>query len=360
MSASSPSIRSSTGAVHLVPTVFDPDGGIDPLPRPSTPLVGREETVSIISSLLVQEQVRLLTLTGPGGMGKTRIALEVASTSAERFPDGIVFIALAPIADPSLVLPTIAQSVNILGSGNRPLRDRLVASFDGKQMLIVLDNFEQVLGAAEEIAFLATGTTTVTFLVTSRIPLHISDEREFAVPPLSLPHSLDSSPGELARTPAIKLFLQRARAVKADFELDDANAPAVARICQRLGGLPLAIELAAARIKLLPPAAMNGRLDLELLSGGPRDQPERLRTMRSAISWSYDLLQPSEQRLFRALSIFAGGCSLEAAEAIGGMVFADDSPSGIHTLSSLVNASLIWQEGDQDGEPRFLMLEPIR
>jgi non-specific serine/threonine protein kinase len=337
---------------------------LEPLPLPLTRLLGREREIASIIALLQHDDVRLLTLTGPGGVGKTRLALQVAAECDPWFPDGIGFVALAPIVDADLVIPTIAQTVGVHGPGTRPMAERLARALAGRRMLLVLDNVEQVTAAAPAVASLLTACPTVKLLATSRIPLHISGEQEYPVPPLGLPDGEEAA-GSIDANPAVALFVQRARAVKPSFALDDANAADVREICRRLGGLPLAIELAAARSKVLPPAALRTRLasSLDILTGGAADRPARHRTMRAAVSWSYDLLGPREQALFRRLSVFAGGFSFDAAESVALLTAeGDDAPelSLLEGISSLVDASLAWEEAGPDGEPRLVILETIR
>ena len=263
--------------------------------------------------------MRLLTLTGPGGTGKTRLGLQVAADLLEDFDSGVFFVPLAAIRDPALVASSIARTLDIQEKAGQLLLDSLQESLQDKQMLLVLDNFEQVVAAAPLVAELLAACPRLKCLVTSRVVLRLSGEHEFPVPPLELPDPRHlPAVDALSQYAAVALFIQRALAVKPDFRVDNANAPAVAEICVRLDGLPLAIELAAARIKLLPPQAMLARLGrrLELLRGGARDMPDRHQTLRHAIAWSYDLLEAGEQALFRRLAVFARGCTLEAAEAV--------------------------------------------
>ncbi len=312
--------------------------------------------------LLLREDVPLLTLTGPAGVGKTRLALSVAAAAADAFPDGFAFVPLAPIGKPNQVAPAIAQALGVREVGDVPLVDRLVAVMRDWHSLLVLDNFEHVVAAAPLVADLLGACPGVTALVTSRARLRLSGEREYPLGPLQLP-AADEPPSfdAAARSEAVRLFTVRAQAVKPDFALTDKNAQAVTDICRRLDGLPLAIELAAARVKLLPPEALLTRLEwrLPLLTGGPRDVPTRLQTMRGAIAWSHDLLSPGEQVVFRRLAVFVGGFTLEAAEA----VMASVGDTGIDVLDgvgALLDASLLTRTDHAGGNPRYGMLETIR
>lgn len=337
----------------------------DNLPVQPTPLIGRKHEVSTIKQLLRREEVCLVTLTGPGGTGKTRLGIQVASELRDVFVDGIVFVSLAPINDPQLVMPTIAQALGIHDKEGYSLSARLVQVLQQKQTLLILDNFEQVVGAAPQVAELLTSCPSLKVLVTSREVLHLRAEHEFVVPPLELPDPAHLSElAVLARSSSVALFLQRAQVVKPEFQLTTTNARTVAEICVRLDGLPLAIELAAARMKLLSPQALLTRLKqrLTMLTGGARDAPTRQQTLRNTIEWSYQLLNGWEQRLFRRLSVFVGGCTLQTAEAVCN-ASGDGVGQVLDGVVSLVDKSLLQrmeQTGDGSEEPRLLMLETIR
>ena len=342
-------------------------GGSTPesnLPIQLTPLIGREHEIDAARGLLQQHDTHLLTLTGPGGAGKTRLALRVANDLTDNFADGVYFVPLAPIWDPELVVSTTAETLGLREAGGRPLLERLKAYLSDKRLLLVLDNFEQVAEAAPAVAELLSACPDLKVLVTSRERLRLSGEHAYPVPPLRLPDltQLSSSDANtVSRYEAVALFIERARAAKPDFRLDGANTAAVAELCVRLDGLPLAIVLAAARVKLLPPRAMLGQLHrrLEVLVGGARDAPERHKTLRETLQWSHKLLSEPERKLFRCLGVFVGGCSLEAARAVCNT---SEGPEGelLEGLEALIDKSLLRGEEGVGGEPRFSMLETIR
>jgi len=329
------------------------------LPPQQTPFVGREEQIARVFGLLSRNDVRLVTVTGPGGVGKTRLALQVAADLLDAFPDGAWFVDLSTLADASLVPSAIADALGGREEGSGSAH-QLVAMLVGKHLLLVLDNFERVVDAASVVAGLLARAPGVKVLTTSRTPMHTYGEREFPLQPFPMP--------DLARRPtvealtqyeAVRLFVERAQAVRPDFAVTNSNAPAVAEICSRLDGLPLAIELAAALVKMLPPQELLKRLEprLPLLTRGARDLPARQQTMHNTIAWSHDLLLQEEQALFRRLSVFSGGCTIAAAEAVGTR---SGRPEVFGGLTSLVDKSLLRHEEGTEGEPRFRMLETVR
>jgi predicted ATPase/class 3 adenylate cyclase len=329
------------------------------LPTCPTDLLGRERELAELGKLF-RDGARLVTLTGTGGTGKTRLSLQVAADLLDAYEHGAFFVELAPISDPALVASTIAQSLGLQDAGSRPIVDTLMEHLRGRSILLLLDNFEQILPAASVVAELLAACPSLGVLATSREPLRLRGEQEYAVPPLPLPdNGREPTAGVAWHSPAVSLFVQRARAIRPDFVLTDENAPAVAEICARLDGLPLAIELAAARVRLLAPEAMVRRLErrLPLLVGGARDLPSRQQALRDTIAWSHDLLEEHERRLFRRLSVFVGGWTLDAAEAVCN---ADGDLDVLAGVESLVAKSLVRQQVQPGGEPRFAMLETIR
>jgi predicted ATPase/transcriptional regulator with XRE-family HTH domain len=332
------------------------------LPTPLTRLIGRDQDLAAVRNVLLRGEVRLLTLLGPPGIGKTSLSLAAARDIQAAFSDGAFFVALAPITDPALVLATLAQTLGIKESADQSLLDTLKAALQAQRLLLLLDNFEHLLAAAPLIVELLERCVGLKALVTSRAALHVRGEQLYAVPPLLLP-DLSQLPatGALARTPAVALFVERAQAALPHFTLTAQNAAAVAAICVRLDGLPLAIELAAARVRLLAPEGLLARLEqrLAVLTDGARDLPPRQQTLRAAIAWSYELLDKGEQMLFRRLSVFVGGWTLHAAEAVCN---ADgDLPwEVVNGLAALLDQSLVRQSEGANGEPRFTMLETIR
>jgi predicted ATPase/class 3 adenylate cyclase len=348
-----------------LPSEFPPLRTLDTyrnnLPLQPTPLIGREKEVSEVCNLVRGDETHLLTLTGPGGTGKTRLALQAAADLLDDFPDGTFFAPLATLSEAELFLSTVAETLGVRETGEQPLVESLKDYLHERQLLLVLDNFEQVLGAAPTVTELLAEASGLKVLATSRAPLGLYGEHVYPVPPLTLP-DLKRPPSleRLTQYEAVGLFVERARALKPDFKVTNESAPAVAEICVRLDGLPLAIELAAARITMLPPKAMLQRLTsrLKLLTGGARDLPERQRTLRATIEWSYALLDEGEQLLFGRLAVFSGGRTLEAIEAICDAE-GDLPVDAFEGVSSLLDKSLLRQEEGPGGEPRFVMLETV-
>jgi non-specific serine/threonine protein kinase len=350
-----------TGSL-ATPTMKTPKAHLGNLPVPSTPLVGREQELAALTQLLLRDEVRLVTLTGPGGTGKTRLGLQAAANLNEAFSNGTFFVSLAANTDAKLVMSTIAQVFGIFENPVRSVAEGVIAYLREKNLLLLLDNFEQVVDATPVVAELLAACPKLKILVTSRTVLHLTGEHEFSVPPLATPNPKQNvTLAVLTQYAAIKLFVQRAAAVKPDFVLTPENAPAVAEICFHLDGLPLAIELAAARLKLFSPQAMLARLEkrFELLKGGARDMPARHHTLQQAIAWSYDLLRADEKSFFRRLAVFSGGCSLEAVEAVW-RAQNDLTCSALDGVAALIDKSLLRQDQTADDEPRFVMLETIR
>lgn len=332
------------------------------LPIQPTPFIGREREVATVCGLLRRADVRLLTLMGPGGVGKTRLGLQVAAELADQFTDGVVLVRLAPVTVPEQVVPAIIQTLSISErSGQAPL-SLLTSALKDKQMLLLLDNCEQVVAAAGQVAQLLAACPRLKLLVTSQVVLCVQGEHEFVVPPLSVPNP-NRLPDlvTLSQYEAVALFFQRAQAVKADFAVTNANASAVAQICAQLDGLPLAIELAAAHTKYFPPQALLSRLeqDLSVLAGGARDLLARQQTLRGAMAWSYGLLSPEEQRLFQCLAVFVDGCTVEAAEVVC-QAAGELATDVLERLFSLVDKSLLRQQEASGGEARFWMLQTLR
>jgi predicted ATPase/predicted Ser/Thr protein kinase len=346
------------------------------LPIQPTSFIGREKDLMSTKNLLSQADVRLLTLTGPGGIGKTRLGLQLATELCTEFEDGIYFVPLAPITDPMLVTPTIAQTLDVHEQGNQPILITLGEFLQSKKMLLFLDNFEHVGEAASDVAHLLETCSFIKFLITSREVLHVKGEYEFLVRPLDFPDLSHRTTVDLITTnPSVELFSQRAQSVKPNFSISEENAQPVAEICARLDGLPLAIELAAARVKLFPPKALlkrlieaGGQSSLRILTHGPRDAPARHRTLRSAMDWSYDLLGENEQRLLQTLSVFAGGFTFSAAETVccspeSGCDTGSAETLGMDVMDgieSLLDKSLLRQDEGTEDELRFNMLGMIR
>ncbi|HEX5167488.1 MAG TPA: helix-turn-helix domain-containing protein, partial [Thermomicrobiales bacterium] len=333
------------------------------LPTPLTSFVGRDRELAELVALLGQPDTRLVTITGTGGVGKTRLAIAVGTAvegALDRFPDGVRFVPLAPLNNPDLVIRAIATALDVEGSSRTSQLTTLIAALRNRRLSLVLDNVEHVAASAPQLADLLRACPGLTILATSRVPLRVRGEREYKIRPFALPADIAALDlDHLRRLEAIDLFRQRAQDVATDFQITERNAQVVAGVCRRVDGLPLAIELVAARVRLLPPAALLERLDrrLPLLTGAPHDAPARQQTLRDTIAWSYDLLNPAHQRLFRALGVFQDGWTLDALEAVTGQTEAGSIV--LDGLETLIAHSLVRMHEQVNGQPRYSMLETI-
>jgi predicted ATPase/transcriptional regulator with XRE-family HTH domain len=351
-------------ALHTVAVPHPPEAvPVQRVLPPSLPLLGREQDTAHIMRLLCGDDVRLLTLTGPGGVGKTALARQVAATLAPDFADGTAFVDLSAVQHPEVVIPTIARALNLRAMGTRPVRERLIAFLGEREMLLLLDSFERVAEASGAVGDLAALGPRIKLLITSRIPLRLQAECEFRVQPLAPPELRGIQPaGKLLQSPAVALFVRRAMLIKPDFALDDEKMAVIADVCRHLDGLPLAIELAAARVSHLSVAALRDRLQhrLQILTGGTRDLPARQQRMRDTIAWSYELLSGADQALLRQLSVFADGWSLEAAEEVCTAGKGEPTCPILDGVRTLVESSLIIPTDDGQEEPRYRMLDTLR
>ena len=358
--------------MNLTPSQKPTDARLAPLPRRRSRLIDREQELAQARALLQREDVGLVTLTGPGGVGKTRLALEVGAELAPQFAVGAAFIELASITDPRLVMSTVARALGLSEAGNQgELVERLLEYLRPREVLLVLDNTEQLLAATAPLAAQAPEVAPrLKLLATSREPLRVRDEQIVPIHPLALPDPAQVPDlAQLSAIPSVALFVERAREANPAFVLTTDNAATIVELCQRLDGLPLALELATARLSLLTPATLLQRLEhrLPLLSRGARDLPQRQQTLRNTIAWSYDLLQAGEQVLFRRLAVFVGGFTLEAVQAVclpeapgASSAQANDEGETLEQLAQLLDKSLVQAQQGNSGEPRFTMLETIR